>query len=222
MICGSWSSSKVSVLRYGMRNVLIRSTIDHRKDIACVLAIVGLAMLFMGESLLPDKMLAPLDIMMGLRPWSKTEYQVADVYNALPSDKIFYIHPIKVLVGQGWRTGIPLWEPRLLSGYPIIGNAQAGIFYPGILPYIFLSGADASDLVALLHLIVAGLGAYAYLRVIQCKPLAALLGGIILMLNGILGVWLMWDSVAGAMVWLPWALWALRWRCVRDDSGSLV
>ncbi len=29
-----------------------------------------LAVLFMGESLLPDKMLAPLDIVMRLRPWS--------------------------------------------------------------------------------------------------------------------------------------------------------
>ena len=30
------------------------------------------------------------------------------------------------------------------------------------------------------------------------------------MLNAVTVGWLMWDSVAGAMVWLPWALWALE------------
>ena len=126
----------------------------RRKDLACVAAIAVLAMLFMGESLLPARMLAPLDILMGLRPWSVSG-DVPAVYNGLPSDKVLYIQPIKVLVGRSWRSGLPLWEPRLLSGYPIIGNAQAGIFYPGTLPYVFLSGATASDLVALFHLIVA-------------------------------------------------------------------
>ncbi len=183
---------------------------DRQKSLACVLAIIVLAILFMGQSLLPDKMLAPLDLLMGLRPWSRTEPQALDVYNGLPSDKVLYIQPIKVLVGQAWRSGLPLWEPHLLSGYPIIGNAQAGIFYPGTLPYIFLPGADASDLVALFHLIVAGLGMLGYLRALRCHYLAALLGAIVFMLNSVFIVWLMWDSVAGVMVWLPWALWAFE------------
>jgi len=183
----------------------------HSKTIACALAIVALALLFMGEALLPDRMLAPLDIVMSLRPWSKTEFHIDELYNALPSDKVFYIHPIKVFVGQAWRTGqLPLWEPRMLAGYPIIGNAQAGIFYPLTLPYVVLSGADASDLVALLHLVIAGWGLFAYLRVLSCRHLAALLGAIVFMFNQVMMVWLMWDSVAGAMVWLPWALWAFE------------
>lgn len=181
-----------------------------RFGIACALTIVLLACLFMGEALLLDKMLAPLDIMMGSRPWSRTDNHIASPYNALPSDKVFYIHPIKVLVGRAWHTGLPLWEPHMLAGYPMIGNAQAGIFYPGTLPYILLPGADASDLVALFHLIIAGLGMFAYLRALSCRHLAALLGAIVFMLNGVLMVWLMWDSVAGAMVWLPWALWAFE------------
>ena len=169
-----------------------------------------LAVLFMGESLSSDEMLAPLDIVMGLRPWSKTDYDVPALYNGLPSDKVLYIQPIKVLVGQAWRSGVPLWEPHLLSGYPIIGNTQAGIFYPGTLPYIFLSGADASDLVALFHLVMAGLGMFGFLRALGCRHLAALLGAVVSMLNTVFIVWLMWDSVAGVMVWLPWALWTFE------------
>jgi hypothetical protein len=183
----------------------------QRKTIACALVICALAVAFMGESLLPDRMLAPLDIVMDTPPWSRTEYRPAEAYDILPTDKVFYIHPIKVLVGRAWRGGeIPLWEPRLLAGYPIIGNAQAGIFYPLTLPYVFLSGADASDLVALLHLIAAGLGMLGYLRAIGCRHLAALLGAIVFMLNEVSVVWLMWDSAIGAMVWLPWALWAFE------------
>ncbi len=180
------------------------------KDIACLLIIVALAVLFMGESLLPNKMLAPLDIVMQLRPWSASEQAVSGVYNGLPSDKVLFIHPLKVMAAQGWREGLPLWEPRMLSGYPIVADAQAGLFYPGILPYVFLNGADASDLVALFHLIVAGLGTFGYLRALRVRPVAALLGAIVFMFNtGFMG-WLMWDSAVGAMVWLPWALWAFE------------
>ncbi|CAG0934838.1 hypothetical protein TFLX_03700 [Thermoflexales bacterium] len=198
-----------------MRNAFF----TRRKDLACLLMLAVLATLFMGESLLPDKMLAPLDIVMQLRPWSVSEHAVPEVYNGLPSDKVLFIHPLKVLTGQGWRQGLPLWEPHILSGYPVIGNAQAGIFYPGILPYIFLNGAAASNVVALFHLIMAGVGTFGYLRALRLRHAAALLGASVFMFNTGFAGWLMWDSVAGAMVWLPWALWAFeaaldsgRWR----------
>jgi hypothetical protein len=183
---------------------------SRRKDLACVVGIVILAALFMGESLLPDKMLAPLDLVMTFPPWSATDNAVQTPYNWLSGDKVLYIQPIKTLVGQAWRNGIPLWEPHMLSGYPVIGNAQAGIFYPGTLPYVFLPGADASDLVALFHLVMAGLGMFVYLRALRLRHLAAMLGAIVFMFSSGFIVWLMWDSVAGAMVWLPWALWAFE------------
>ena len=183
---------------------------SRRKDLACVAGILILAVLFMGESLLPDRMLAPLDLMMTMSPWSATDNGLKKPYNWLPADKVLYIQPIKTLVGQSWRSGIPLWEPRMLSGYPMIGNAQAGIFYPGTLPYVFLPGADASDLAALFHLVMAGLGMFGYLRAIRLRHAAALLGAIVFMLNAGFIAWLMWDSVAGAMVWLPWTLWAFE------------
>jgi len=183
----------------------------HRKTIACALAVVAMAVSFMAESLMTDRMLAPLDVAMSLRPWSTSEYRVSEIYNELTSDKVSYIHPIKVLIGRAFRAGqLPLWEPHLLAGYPIIGNAQAGIFYPLTLPYAVLSGADASDLVALIHLIAAGLGMLGYLRAIGCRHLAALMGAIVFMFNQVTLVWLMWDSVAGAMVWLPWVFWAFE------------
>ncbi len=185
-----------------------KATTARRKSIACALAIVVLAVLFMGESLLPDKMLAPLDLVMAIPPWATIHF--SNVYNSLSSDKVLYIHPIKVLVAKAWHSGIPLWEPHILSGYPIIGNAQAGIFYPGILPYILLPGADASDLVALFHLVMAGLGMFGFLRALHCRHLAALLGAVVFMLNTVVIVWLMWDSVVGVMVWLPWTLWAFE------------
>jgi hypothetical protein len=189
---------------------MLKAISARRQDVTCLLMIAALAVLFMGESLQPDKMLAPLDIVMQLRPWSVSEHAVSEVYNGLPSDKVLFIHPLKVMAAQSWRAGLPLWEPRMLSGYPIIADAQAGLFYPGILPYVFLNGADASDLIALFHLIAAGVGTFGYLRALRLRPVAALLGAIVFMFNtGFVG-WLTWDSVAGAMVWLPWALWAFE------------
>lgn len=193
-----------------MKSGVARTPIERRKNMACVLAIVLLALLFMGDSLQPDKMLAPLDYLTQLSPWSAAEQDSPKTYNQLPSDKLLYIQPLKVLTGQAWRSGLPLWEPHILSGYPLIGNAQAGLFYPGTLPYVFLPGWEASNWAALFHLIAAGLGMLGYLRALGCHPLAALLGAIVFMLNASFISWLMWDSVAGTMVWLPWALWAFE------------
>jgi hypothetical protein len=183
---------------------------SRRKDVVCVVGIVILAALFMGESLLPDKMLAPLDIILDLHPWWDATNQFQASSSPTAMDKIIQMQPFKTLVGQAWHNGVPLWEPHIFSGYPIIGNAQAGIFYPGTLPYIFLPGPDASDLVALFHLIVAGLGMFGYLRAIKCRHSAALFGAVVFMFNTVFIGWVMWDSVAGAWVWLPWTLWAFE------------
>jgi len=183
---------------------------ERWRSAACGLALIVLAAVFLAPAWPSDQVLAPLDIIMTVPPWSKTDLGLTAAYDALPSDKVQYIQPIKLLTARAWREGVPLWEPRLLAGYPLIGNAQAGIFYPATLPYLVLPGADASDLVAWLHLCIAGLGMFGFLRALRLRRIAALLGGCVFMLNAVTVGWLMWDSVVGAMVWLPWALWALE------------
>ena len=202
---------------------------ERWSSVAGGLLLIVLAALFLAPDWPADQTLAPLDILMTTPPWSKTDLGLAAAYNALPSDKVQYIHPIKLLTARAWREGVPLWEPHLLAGYPLIGNAQAGIFYPGTLPYLFLSGADASDLVAWLHLCVAGLGMFGFLRALRLRHLAALLGGMVFMFNAVTVGWLMWDSAAGAMVWLPWVLWALetvirsgRWLAVIPGALAIA
>ena len=201
----------------------------HWRDWASIVAVIATATIFVGRALLPDTTLSPLDILMTIPPWSNTAARLTHAYNALPSDKIQYIQPMKTLTAQAWQSGIPLWEPRLLSGYPIIANAQAGIFYPGTLPYLFLRDTDASDLVAWLHLILAGLGMLGYLRALNCRSLAATFGALVFMLNTVIIGWLTWDSVAGAMIWLPWILWAFeaalrskRWWLIGPGALALA
>jgi hypothetical protein len=70
---------------------MLKTIVAWWKHIACLLIIVALAVLFMGESLLPNKMLAPLDSVMQLRPWSASEQAISGVYNGLPSDKVLFI-----------------------------------------------------------------------------------------------------------------------------------
>jgi hypothetical protein len=183
---------------------------DRTKSLICITAIVVVALLFMGQSLRADKVFAPLDILRTIPPWSKTELGIAHSYNALASDKLQQYFPMKTLTVAAWRQGVPLWEPRILGGYPIIGDAEAHIFYPATLPYFFMPPTDASDLVVLLHLILAGVGMFAYLRALRLHHLAALLGGMVFMLNSVTTSWVMWDSAIASMIWLPWALWAFE------------
>lgn len=78
---------------------------------------------------------------------------------------------------QQWKT-IPLWSPRILSGYPFAANPLSGLYYlPGWLALAFPLPFGFNLLTAL-HLIWAGVGMYFFLRAEGLSERAALLGAL--------------------------------------------
>ncbi len=166
--------------------------------------LILLLLLFLGRAFLPGKVLLPLDMVVQLwPPWQQPDTAVS-VHNPLISDVVDYIYPVKAFVAERVQAGeIPLWNPYVLGGYPLIYNTQAALWYPLSIFYYLLPAVTAVDLTIFVQMLLGGLFMVAYLRKIHLRPAAALLGAVLFLFNGMMVVWLEWQVVHAAVIWLP-------------------
>ncbi len=121
--------------------------------------------------------------------------------------------PAKRFLVRSWQeTGeLPLWCPHIFAGSPFVHYPQVAMFYPPHWPLLLLPenyvGAGLSWLIVL-HVILAGWGAYACARSQGLGQPAALVAGCGFMLAG---KWMLHLLAAGhyitiGLAWLPWVL----------------
>jgi hypothetical protein len=108
---------------------------------------------------------------------------------------------------------LPLWNPLLGMGAPLIANYQVALFYPPYWIYLLLYAvggvatmAWGQILVALFHLILAGFGIVALMRKLGYGNLAQAVSGIAFSLSGYLVARAWFASINAAVAWLPWVL----------------
>ncbi len=80
--------------------------------------------------------------------------------------------------------GIPQWNPYLQGGLPYIGAMHGDIFYPTFLLRLMVGTAEGITLEFPIHLFLAGLFTYLFLRAWRLPFLAALIGGLAYMMSG--------------------------------------
>ena len=180
-------------------------------DIIALVGLILLILLFVAPALSPDKVLAPLDIVSeSWPPWQQPN-QTVTVHNFMLTDVVNYIIPVKQFMVNALREGeYPLWNPYVFTGYPFTYNTQAGVWYPLSLLYYLLPFATAVDATVILQMILGALFMYAYLRQIGTSRLAAIVGTVIFTFNGFMVVWLEWQVVQAAVLWLPLQLWLVE------------
>jgi len=93
---------------------------------------------------------------------------------------------IRGLVGRLLREGrLPVWDPHTMCGFPLLAAMQAGIFYPPTWLAAFLSPGPFWTTTVLLHLILAGLLAFGWLRKgLAMGTVGATVGAFLFMLSG--------------------------------------
>src|SRR5581483_7940458 len=97
-----------------------------------------------------------------------------------------FTFPMKAYVRERLLSGeLPLWNPRLGLGRPVLGMVQPGVLYPGNL-LLLLPVPLGLNLFFALHLPLCAAGARAWLRAWQVAELEAALGGALLGLSGYL------------------------------------
>jgi hypothetical protein len=132
---------------------------------------------------------------------------------------LLQFYPWQRFAAEAYRAGqLPLWNPLVGNGAPLAANLQTGAFYPLNFLYLILPTEYAMGYTAILHVILAGLFMYAYLRALKLSPVASLIGALAFELNGFLVARAGFLSVTAAVPWL--AAWLWRAEKLHEARGK--
>lgn len=116
--------------------------------------------------------------------------------------------------------GFPLWNPFLFGGMPYVAAMHGDIFYPTFLLRLVMPTDAAMTWGFIIHLVLAGVGTYAFLRALGLGFFPALTGGAAYQLSGALASLVSpgHDGQLFVSALLPFAM-LLILRTVRDNRG---
>ncbi len=106
---------------------------------------------------------------------------------ALSGDNLIQNFPLRAFSGELVRQGhLPLWNPFIWSGSPLLGGMNAGSFFPLTFLFVMLPpiGAWVLNMTAVYW--VAGLGTYWLLHEYGIRPLAGFLGAAVYAYSGVM------------------------------------
>lgn len=144
--------------------------------------------------------------------WRGGGFVGGDVYSYYFPQKSFYADCLS-------RGELPLWNPLVAHGYPVLGESQTGVLYPpNVLAYSLLDVHAAYHVNHLLHYVMAFAFTVLFARRMGLSGLASGLAGVVYVYGWFPArtCW-EWAIVGGA--WLPLALWATD-RVM--ESGRIV
>ncbi|MHB8680970.1 MAG: hypothetical protein ACYDA2_02600 [Acidimicrobiales bacterium] len=139
----------------------------------------------------------------------------------LVGDNLIQNYPLRALVGTDLSHGhLPLWDPYVWSGTPLLAGFNAGAAYPltalfAVLPHMlaFVANQVAVD-------VIAALGLFTFLRLQGRSVLAASLASGAFVFGGFMAMQSEHVDVVQAAAWLTWAFVALD-RLARRDDGTV-
>ncbi|MCP4429035.1 MAG: hypothetical protein GY803_31505 [Chloroflexi bacterium] len=137
-------------------------------------------------------------------------------------DTFLYFYPYWEAAANALANGrAPLWNPHLFMGAPFLANSQVGFFYPlNWSVWLTLPAPYAVSASILLHLIIAGWGAYlAARRALSLSREAAGLTAVLFALGGYLTAQVEHINQLQGLAWLPWFFAALsRLETTRPET----
>jgi hypothetical protein len=175
-------------------------------DLAALVALALLTLAFFWKIALTNRVLAGLDV-------------------------FAYFYPYRDFASAALREGrLPLWNPYLFMGAPLLANSQAGVLYPANWLFMWLSTPKQIAWGIVLHIWLAGAGTFLFARLaIRLHPLTAFVAGLLFALGGFVGAQVEHVNQLNASAWLPWLLLCLegtrtpgrrRWLCLL--GGGMV
>ena len=118
--------------------------------------------------------------------------------------------PLRMTVAhQVLGAHLPLWNPYIFSGFPLLGAAQAGILLPLNWGFLILSAPVAMNLAVLSAYALAGVGAYLFARRSGANVFGSIITGFVWQWSGFLIAHIGHTNMIQAASLLPWVLWAI-------------
>ena len=194
-----------------------RFVLPMRRRVAVLLALAPL--LFTGRAMLTGGVYAPIDIVYRAEPFSSLP-QAAEVgppRTPLLSDVVYSMIPWQKAVRAAVKRGqLPLWNPAVMAGEPLLAVQQAAPLHPGTWIGFLLPLAQAWTFQMSLRLLLALLAAYLFCRDLGCGDAAALVGAVGWAFSDFLVFWLGY-SVGASVAPFPLLVLGLA-RLVRDAN----
>lgn len=142
------------------------------------------------------------------------------------SSKNFYYRDIlnfhyplrKVLIDAYGRWELPLWNPFVSLGQPMLANPNYMALYPTNLLHLFLPFHNAFKLHFILHPLLAGTGMYFLCRRFGISAPAAFGGALAYQFSGTVLSFLNLYNVVPAVAFLPWLGWAFLGAVERGSA----
>lgn len=147
---------------------------------------------------------------------------------AVSGDDVLQNLPLRVLTADDLRQGhLPLWNPYIWSGSPLLGGLNAGSAYPFTFLFVFLPPVAAWVVNLLVIYWAAGLGIYVMLRGYRVRPLAAALAGLTYAFTGAMSGQIVHIGLVQGLSLMPWLIFAqlrLSWAVLgtgpRGGAGT--
>ncbi len=115
-----------------------------------------------------------------------------------------YFYPLRYLMVEQVKTGhLPLWNPYIFCGFPLLATLQIGFFYlPTVIHYL-LPFNLAFNYYTILHYFLAACFMYALLRHYELTRPASFFGGLVFAFSGYLLSVSNMNTSLTSVVWLP-------------------
>jgi hypothetical protein len=138
------------------------------------------------------------------------------------TDVVGGFYHLRGAIGKSLAQGrLPVWDPHVMCGAPLLAGMHGGLFYPLTWPAAFLSPGVFWTLTAWVHLSLAGAFAFAWLgRGLGLGRWSAFAGALLFMLSGFLAAHVYGGHVPHVSA-VPWAA-AVLWRLERFLSGPTL
>ena len=140
----------------------------------------------------------------------------------LPGDDLTQNFPLRVLAGHEIRSGhLPLYNPFIWSGAPLLGDWNAGAAYPFTLLFAVTPPVAAWTLNMIATWATAGIGMFVFLRACRlgCGP--AVLGALSFAFAGAMAAQVAHFGLVAGMSWVPvQLLCVLRIRVIRSVAAT--
>ncbi|MCA9792035.1 MAG: hypothetical protein KC910_09585 [Candidatus Eremiobacteraeota bacterium] len=149
------------------------------------------------------RVFVPEDFLNFVYPWKA----VSDgrVHNLELFDVTVFFFPQDVFINQRLKKGdLPLWNPHIFSGHPLVASGQSGLLYPPrLLAHRWLGPGQARSLLLLVHTLWMGLAMWFWLRHRGLGDFGAGVGGLCWMLNGQMASWFEFEHLVVMGPYIP-------------------
>jgi O-antigen/teichoic acid export membrane protein len=200
-------------------------THQRKADLAAILFLTFLPLLWFGPVVLGGRTLLPADNLFAFEPWRSfaATQGITIPHNELVSDLILENYAWKTFIHQSIRDRqLPLWNPYLFAGVPFLAAGQHSALYPLSIVFYILPLWLAYGVFTWLQMALSSLAMYAFARTLRLRPGAATLAAIAYTFSLFFVVSVTFPMIIAAASWLPLVLTAIEIMVHKQEEKGNV